>query len=941
MKMFNIKYRYLFITTFCLTLMWSTCAHAGLISAAKEAWETVKEVTDLILGIFFPDNCPVPNFNENNVRCLFCGMFKAIFNSGSVVAGKAYTQFSTDLGHLLLVFVAVSLALIVLKNLSTMRGNDTASLMEEILNKVFICAAIYFIISGEYYPIINMTIVPLYETGLGLLDANGDCGFSEGIIGFSKNFINGGTETASGGMPVSLGKIIVCTIHQIESKINVLFDLGGWAFCRGFGPDKVFKLIPNLIHITDGLVYYACGAVLMVMFPWVLADATFQLVLSFALLPFAVCGYAFNGTKKFLPEIFSWIINSLLIFLFMQILFTCFEEYLKDIIGGAIERSAGDAHTLFTHPVRGLAFYGIGTVKIIFIVYLLYEYIPAIKELGDNFASGAGLSVGKDADTFMRGQVNKQGKKLGKKAVQGAKNTLEWGGKRVGGLARRGMTAYVAKHGSVRIPFSGKYNTRTVGGKQYLEKEKKYANGIVKERKLYDDYSIITIKYDRSGNEIGRHVEFRDSFAKGSLLDAKGRIDQDALKALMDSPLAQDPAYKQAIMEQIAINALEAKGKKVGKFYSKRTVTFNASNPNEILIDQVDHNGRVTKVSMKIDPTTGQVALAHGTKRVDNKLLRRQGVSTKHETSGQKRRRTRRENRIKNKLSGADHTDGLFYSYDKVVDTDGVEHYQKRLRNGWNVKNYTRAAKNVFGTVKDASLGLVGATIDLKLPIGIVSTAVLAVESVFSKSARRELKNKFSAMGTEMKKYGRKEAARYASDWHSGNVKDYSDKGYVKTDSVSGGVEKRRAADATVTTRADGSRQYVDNATGSIFAEEGLSGDFELFFTNGDIDFTTSGEMGKDGVLLSEESKFKYGAHIQKGHDSVISNVDGFQVIEKDGSVASDVDPSKLFFGLDNMLGQTTINGTATADFVKENIFVEGRKRKTNRTRTNYGQGMF
>ena len=203
------------------------------------------------------------------------------------------------------------------------------------------------------------------------------------------------------------------------------------------------------------------------------------------------------------------------------------------------------------------------------------------------------------------------------------------------------------------------------------------------------------------------------------------------------------------------------------------------------------------------------------------------------------------------------------------------------------------------------------------------------------------MKNKFSAMGTEMKKYGRKEAARYASDWHSGNVKDYSDKGYVKTDSVSGGVEKRRAADATVTTRADGSRQYVDNATGSIFAEEGLSGDFELFFTNGDIEFTTSGEMGKDGVLLSEESKFKYGAHIQKGHDSVISNVDGFQVIEKDGSVASDVDASKLFFGLDNMLGQTTINGTATADFVKENIFVEGRKRRTNRTRTNYGQGMF
>lgn len=728
MKMFNIKYRYLFITTFCLTLIWSTCAHAGVVSALRETGETIKEVTDLILGIFFPDNCPVPNFNENNVRCLFCGMFKAIFNSGSVVAGKAYTQFSTDLGHLLLVFVAVSLALIVLKNLSTMRGNDTASLMEEILNKFFICAAIYFIISGEYYPIINMTIVPLYETGLSLLDANGDCGFSEGIIGFSKNFINGGTEAAGGGMPVSLGKIIVCTIHQIESKINVLFDLGGWAFCRGFGPDKVFKLIPNLIHITDGLVYYACGAVLMVMFPWVLADATFQLVLSFALLPFAVCGYAFNGTKKFLPEIFSWIINSLLIFLFMQILFTCFEEYLKDIIGGAIERSAGDAHTLFTHPVRGLAFYGIGTVKIIFIVYLLYEYIPAIKELGDNFASGAGLSVGKEADTFMRGQVNKQGKKLGKKAVQGAKNTLEWGGNRVKGLSRRAAMKF-GEAPAGRYYGNTHFLTHSTATGKYLQKTKTYDGRNVKEKIFTDKFSEIKKQYDKSGNLVGQQVEFRDGFAK-NMINSKGRIDKEALQALLDSPLAQDPDCRQAIMEQLAADALEAHGKKLGKNFNSRNVTFNPSNPYEILIEQVDHSGRITKVQMKIDPRTGQVALAHGTNNTD-------------------------------------------------------------------------------------------------------------------------------------------------------------------------------------------------------------TGRFDVFFTNGATEFTTNGTMDKTGTVTSEVTKCKFGAHIQKGHDSILDRVGDNKVIDERGNIARDIDSAELLFGLDDMFGVSSVGGTSMKDYVKDNILTESSKQRTNRVHTN------
>ena len=941
MKMFNIvKYRFIYIFTLCFTLFWSKSAHAGWLS---DLWDSavqyVKEKIAETLGIDISDNCKVPDFvtgeSSLNARCLFCDMFKAIFNAGSVVAGKAYSAFAEELGSLLLIFIAVSLALIILKNMATMGGTDTGSLMNSILQKTFIGAVIYFIISGEYYPVINLTIVPIYDAGLGLF-RTGECSVPSGILGFSENFVPG--DAVTGGLPVSLGANIVCTIRELESKITSLFDLGDWAFCRGFGPDRIFIIVPNLIHITDGVLFYLCGLVLMVVYPWILTDATFQIALSFAILPFAICGYAFEGTKKYLPTVFSWILNSLIIFVFMHILLKCLNAYLQNIVLEAIENSSGDGKVLFTHPTRGIAFYGIGAVKIIFIVYIVYLYIPIIKELGENFASGAGLSAGKGIDTFLRGQLKKQGEKVGEKAFEGAKDTLKWGGKRVEGIARRGMMKFASDGRSI---FGTYYKTfeDVPGGPKYLQKTKTYKRGPVREvRVLSDETSIITIKYDKNGNEISKHVEFRDSFAK-NMLNSKGRIDMDALKVLQNSALGLQPAYQQLIMEQLAINMLEAKGKKVGKNFTSRNVTYHASRPNEIYIDQVDHNGRVTKVQMKIDPTTGQVALGYASKRVDNKMFRRQGVSSSQENFIQEHRRERNIKKIQNKLNGADHADGFFHSYDKVVDADGTEHYQKRLRSGWNLKNYFRTGKNVVGTVTDNSLRGVGAILDL--PGGIISTTGLAIASIVSSKARQKLNDKFKRIGDEFANIPSNETRRYASDIHTGKVKDYSSKGFVKTDSATGTVAKRVAADSTVTTNLDGSRVYVDNATGTVFANEGLSGEFEVFFTNGDMEFTTNGSMGKDGVINSEVSKFKYGAHIQKGHDSILEKSSDNQVIDETGAIAGDVSENKLFFGIDNMFGQSSLNGTSNKDYLKDNIFAEGRRRKTNRVRTNFGMSFF
>ncbi len=918
MKIFN-KYRFIYILTFAFTMLRCKFSYA-------------------LPGINILDNCKVPSSvtgdNTENVHCLFCNMFKAIFNAGSLVANNAYNLFSEELGELLLIFICVSLALTVLKNLSSMGGTDTPAIMNEILQKTFIGAVIYLIISGYYYSVVNMTIVPMYEAGLGLFrDADAStCAQASGIKGFSSTFTAG--EDSEGGLPISLGEHIVCNIKSLESKITVLFDLGDWAFCRGFSVDLIFGILFNLVCIIDGILFYLCGLVLMVMFPWVLIDALFQLALSFILLPFAICGYAFQGTKKYLPTVFSWILNSLIVFIFMNILILCLESYLQNIIKEALVNSNGNPRVLFLHPVKGIAFYGLGAIKIIFIVYIIYVYIPIVKDLGDKFAAGSGLSAGKGIDTFMRDQINKQGKKLGDKAMQGAKNTLEWGSERAKDVSRNVMMKYADKHGGVYIPFKGRFETKTVSGKKFLEKTKKYKNGNDKEVEASDDFSTIKMMYDKNGNLIGKHVEFKDSFAK-NLLDAKGNIDQDALNVLLASPLAQDPEYLQAIMEQVAIDMLEAKGKKVGKYFSDRKVTFDKAKMS-ITIDQVDHNGRVTKAAMKIDPRTGQVSLGYDSKQVNNKIFAKPGVSVEKESKRQNRRRTRKMDRIRKKLGGAKHANGLFYSYDEYVDSDGIVHYQKKLRSGWNLKNYLRAGKNVLGATLDGSLRVAGAIIDA--PLGIVTTTGLAVGSIFSKKARAKLKDKFDNIKSEITDIPLREKHRFSKDWHSGDIDDYSVKGYLKKDSTTGGVDKREAAHAKVTKNKDGSKVRIDINTNTTFDEEGLSGTRDVYFFTAGVETNTRIVMGKDGAILSEDTKFKYADRVQKGHDSVLSRGEN-KVVNEKGDVAGDIDEDILLGGINEvfagMYGSSNIGGQSAADYFKNNVLAEGSKRRTNRVHSN------
>ncbi len=631
-KVLRYIYRGLPLFIFLFICLFAFSANASWWDTLKDAaLNAAGETAARVLGIDTEDNCTPPSMDSTT--CLFCPLFKTIFNASSIVAAKSYKAFSSDLGELVLVFLAVSLALIILRNIATLGSKDPSALVNDIFKKTFVCVAIYIIISKDYYNVLNITLTPIFESGLNFVKTASDntsCANAGNIIGYSAD-IGSGSE---GGLPMAVGTSIVCAVEDIERKINTLFEFGGWALCLGNGPNRVFHLIPNPIFILDGIFLYIAGIFFMFTYPWIMGDAVLQFGVATAILPFAVCGYAFSGTKSYLSKVFSWLLNSLFVFMFMAILILCILGYIGDLLGAALTNGLADPEIVFSDPNQGIAFYGPNMLKIIFILVIGWAYMPVVADLAEKFAAGSGLSAaGKIGDT-VRNTIDAKTRKVADWSVGVAGNAAKTTGRvtkrRVQAGVRQGITAGINTFGNANssggktISFAGmKFQTqRNADGSQVLRREFTSITGR-RHVMISDKYSTIKKEYARgSGREIKSEVQFKHGFLQNYLIDeSTGKINVGAVQTLLNSPLAQKPEYKKALMSQLAVEIIKKKtGRDIGAYYYARNVQFDPDDPYNLHIEQKDNTGKTTSFGMKIDPATGQVAVQFHRERDRNRF---------------------------------------------------------------------------------------------------------------------------------------------------------------------------------------------------------------------------------------------------------------------------------------------------------------------------------
>ncbi len=581
---------------------------------------TATDAAAKALGLDREDNCTVPQ--AENGYCVFCPMFKLIFNASSLMAHKSYALFGDDLAELVLVFLGVSLALIIIKYVSSMGAKDPAGLMNDILKKTFIGIVIYIILSNNYYYVLSLTLTPIFNTLMEYMmpTAEGTCSGSEGLL--VAGGIGGGGNQVGGALP-DVGISIVCTVQEIERRINMLFEYGEWAFCRGNGPDRLFSILPHPIYIIDGILLYLCGIFFMIAYPWVMADAILQLGVALALLPFAICGYAFGGTKGYFDKVLEWIINSAFVFIFSSLVVYVILVYVGDVLEAAITNNAlADPKEIFTDPNKGIAFWGPNMILIIFILSIGWVYLPLVKELAEKFAGGSGVGAAQAIGGKVRGDIENTAEKVGKTAANAtadagkfAARTIKRGGKTA---VRLGLVGAVNTFGTSR---GGHKSLRLAGmtftadkdpsGKNVLKRT--WVNPFNGRRHVMtsDQFSTTFQEFDKSGNEIKSRTDFKHDFMNKYLVDDNGDVNVGALDKILNSPAAlEDPKIKEAIMTQVAKDILKKKGVTIGEYYNSRRIIYNPSEPGKIIVEQIDYNGKVTRYAADIDMTSGRVGVS-------------------------------------------------------------------------------------------------------------------------------------------------------------------------------------------------------------------------------------------------------------------------------------------------------------------------------------------
>lgn len=907
--------------------------------------------------------CDVPNTTSTN--CLFCSMFKVIFNAGSYVADKAYSVFSQGLGELIILFLGVSIALIILKNIASFGAKDPGALLNDIFIKVFICVVIYNIINNDYYNIINMTITPIFETGLSLvLSGSNTCASaSSGLKGYMATAGGG----IGGGLPLDVGKMIICAVEDIERKITMLFEFGDWGFCLGVGPAKILKLIPNPIYLIDSGILYLGGLFFMIMYPWVMADAVLQLGIALALAPFAVAGYAFQGTKGYLGKVFSWILNSLFVFIFMGILLACVLGYIENLLMGKLAAQV-DPKIIFTDANQGIAFYGPNMLKIIFTLVIGWAYMPQVKDLSESFAEGAKLSAfGAIGDTIANKAEEKAGKiadkagtAIGKSTIAAANQTMRMGK----GAVRRGTMGLVNTFGttdaagnkSLRM-FGRTFSTeKNADGSTYLRREYTSITGR-RHVMVSDSYSTIKIEYDAQGNEIKRETTFKKDYLRDKLFDKKGNINTQALQALMASPLAQDPEFRKAMMTQIAINKLKSKGKEIGTYYRSRNIIYDPANPYAIQVEQIDQTGKKTTFSLNVNMTTGQCATGFIRVRDKNRYENFAHNQKVYATRKMRKRKIKLMNKAIEKLgtnTGAGHTVnvGLATWSTGVDPTTGETLYtqerKKFLFFGKKVKKtYTAdGTERVYTSNEGAKKAAKHAEKISNLQDKLVGGTPNADGGVKKKHLFYTYESHVDPRTGETY-YTKKKRGLFRLGRKGKTTYYYNDRTEVVNGSgrviKSTPVHSFGDTSETVRKDLDGNVFKTDNVTGATYSDVTFTGEYEIFFDNGMFSMSTTGLktagdlLGGGVVTGNEKTTFSYAKDVLEGHDSILSALDGNQVVEEDGSIASDINAADFIWGTDDIAGIDNVNGIGMSDFIVNNILAEGRRRRSNKMYTNIG----
>lgn len=386
-------------------------------------------------GDYARSQCQYSDYLSND-KCVFCDMFKTMFNAASQIALMADTGLLTPTLNLVKIGFLIWLAIYLLKQLASFNATNSGELTKGILFQGFRVAVVALILSStaSLFYVMDLTLNPVMMTGLNFIndlnttstcDKNAD--YMQNIKGYSSAKGYAGTEKPQGGLSKELGESIVCGIKNLEDSTGMLMKLGNFSVCLGFH-DHPWVLadtmgiridLPHLGYVTTGIFLWLAGLALLLTFPWCLVDCILQLCIAAALIPCAIGAYAFKITSKYLKIIWDFFMNAMFNFVFMAIIIYIINQQLESWIGvdlGGSENGPDSDHQIFIR-FNGLAWYGMGFIRVAAVCFFCYVFFDEAKSMAEKFASSPGLGGGKGIGRMVGGTMMDAAGKTGKAAL--------------------------------------------------------------------------------------------------------------------------------------------------------------------------------------------------------------------------------------------------------------------------------------------------------------------------------------------------------------------------------------------------------------------------------------------------------------------------------------------------------------------------------------------
>lgn len=379
---------------------------------------------------------PLPAKLAEAKSCLFCPLFKKIFNAANVMTTNSFSATANALSIVLVIGFGIWLAFKVMVLVSSFTKQDGPKFVSETLTQAFKVLVAYLLLKNASF-IYNQLLGPLLHAGME---------FGMAML-FEKGsrYLNGcgGPETikdlAGGLWPSYLYSQLECYIQAIQAEISMPQAIGSSLMCVSrnaaasdidIGSFTIWaNIIPDFSMLIEGFIIWLFAWLLSLAFAFYLLDAVVRLGIIGALMPFLIASWPIKMTSGYTKKGWAMFMNTLFTFVFLGLVISVNVQLIMHSMSGgaggraAIENALNSDRVTELKEILDIGFAGF----LILIACCIFGFkltMQASSLAGDMAGGGGGEGIGN---------------KLGGLAASTAKGAalgagkFTWGAAKIGG----------------------------------------------------------------------------------------------------------------------------------------------------------------------------------------------------------------------------------------------------------------------------------------------------------------------------------------------------------------------------------------------------------------------------------------------------------------------------------------------------------------------------